>query len=156
MIKKYVFHTKSAEQTTGIGEAVGRLLKAGDVISMDGDLGAGKTHFTYGIAKALGIDEYITSPTFTIVNEYHSGLLPLFHFDAYRLTCEDELYDIGYDDYLAQNGVVVIEWAVNVPGVFDENTIRIEILRMDDKSESDRTITIIMDERADKIADIKY
>lgn len=153
MIKKYVFQTKSAEQTTALGEALGKILKAGDVISMDGDLGAGKTHFTYGLAKALGIEEYITSPTFTIVNEYRSGKLPLFHFDAYRLSSEDELYDIGYEDYLAQNGVVVIEWAVNVDGVFDEKTIKVEILRMDDVSANDRTITIIADERADSIAD---
>lgn len=156
MKKKYVFYTKNEEQTTLLGERVGELLKAGDVVTLDGDLGAGKTHFTYGIAKALGVDEYITSPTFTIVNEYRSGNLPLFHFDAYRLSSEEELYDIGYEDYLAQNGVAVVEWAVNVEGVFDDNSVRIEILRMDDVSETDRTITILMDERAEKIADFKH
>lgn len=156
MVKKYVFYTTNEAQTTLLGERVGALLKAGDVIALDGDLGAGKTHFTYGIAKALGISEYITSPTFTIVNEYRSGKLPFFHFDAYRLSTEDELYDIGYDDYLAQNGVTVIEWAVNVEGVFDEKTIRVEIMRMDDISENDRTITILMDERAEGIADFKH
>jgi len=156
MLKKYVFHTTSAAQTTAVGEAVGKLLKAGDVIALDGDLGAGKTHFTYGVAGALGINEYITSPTFTIVNEYHSGKIPLFHFDAYRLASEDELYDIGYEDYLAQNGVVVVEWAVNVEGVFDENTIRVEIRRMDEISGNDRTVTILMDERADIIADFEH
>ncbi|MBE7065690.1 MAG: tRNA (adenosine(37)-N6)-threonylcarbamoyltransferase complex ATPase subunit type 1 TsaE [Ruminococcaceae bacterium] len=156
MFKKYVFHTKNEAQTTALGEAFGKLLKAGDVVAMDGDLGAGKTHFTYGIAKALEIDEYITSPTFTIVNEYRSGYIPLFHFDAYRLSSEDELYDIGYDDYLVQNGVIVIEWAINTDGVFDDKTIRIEILRMDDVSESDRTINIFMDERADNIVDTEY
>lgn len=156
MIKKYVFHTKNADETTAVGNAVGKLLKKGDVIAMDGDLGAGKTHFTYGIASALGVNEYITSPTFTIVNEYHSGRMPMFHFDAYRLMSEDDLYDIGYDDYLAQNGVVVVEWATNVDGVFDEKTIRVEILRMDDVSENDRTITILMDERADLIADSEH
>lgn len=155
-MKKYVFYTKNAEETTLLGEKIGALLKTGDVIAMDGDLGAGKTHFTYGLAKAMGIDEYITSPTFTIVNEYRSGRLPLFHFDAYRLSCAEELYDIGYEDYLAQNGVCVIEWAVNVGEVFDGNTIYVEILRMDNVSENDRTITLYMDERADTIADIKY
>ena len=80
----------------------------------------------------------------------------MFHFDAYRLSSEDELYDIGYEDYLAQSGVVVIEWAVNVDGVFDDKTIRVEILRMDDVSANDRTITIIADERADNIADTWY
>lgn len=156
MRKEYAYRTTSEVQTSKLGEFVGALLKPGDVLALDGDLGAGKTHFTYGIAKALGIDDYITSPTFTIVNEYRSGKIPLFHFDAYRLGSEDELYDIGYDDYLAQNGITVIEWAVNVDGVFDENTIRVEILRMDDISLQDRTIKIFMDERAENIADFKY
>lgn len=156
MIKKYVFYTKNENETTLIGEQLGNLMKAGDIVALDGDLGAGKTHFTYGIAKALGIEEYITSPTFTIVNEYHSGRLPLFHFDAYRLSSEDELYDIGYDDYISQDGITVVEWAVNVDGIFDDKTIRVEILRMDDVSGNDRTITIFMDERADIIADTEH
>lgn len=156
MIKKYVFYTKNENETTLIGEQLGNLLKAGDIVALDGDLGAGKTHFTYGIAKALGVEEYITSPTFTIVNEYHSGRLPLFHFDAYRLSSEDELYDIGYDDYISQDGITVVEWAVNVDGIFDDKTIRVEILRMDDVSGNDRTITIFMDERADIIADTEH
>ena len=156
MNKEYIFYTESVEETLRLGELIGSILKPGDVIAMDGDLGAGKTHFTYGIAKALGIDEYITSPTFTIVNEYHNGKYPLFHFDVYRLCDSDELYDIGYDDYVSQNGIIVIEWSKIVEDIFDERCIKVEILRMDEKSATSRSIHIFMDERADKIANIVH
>ena len=153
MRKEYILYTESVEETVKIGEMLGKLLRPGDVIAMDGDLGAGKTHFTCGIAKALNIDDYITSPTFTIVNEYRGGKYPLFHFDVYRLSDSNELYDIGYDDYAVQEGIIVIEWSEIVEDIFDERCIKIDILRRDEKSETSRIVRILMDERADIIAD---
>ncbi len=101
---------RSVSETVNIGARLASYLKRGDVVLLYGDLGAGKTHFTKGIAAGLGIDGYVVSPTFTIVNEYRSGSLPLFHMDVYRLAEFDELIEIGFFDYLAE-GVTVIEWA---------------------------------------------
>lgn len=105
------FYSNSYEETQNIAAEFAKKLNPGDIITLDGDLGAGKTAFTGGIAKGLGIEGYVTSPTFTIVNEYHGGNMPLFHFDVYRLEAMDDLYDIGWEDYLSQNGICVIEWA---------------------------------------------
>ncbi|HEY6010173.1 MAG TPA: tRNA (adenosine(37)-N6)-threonylcarbamoyltransferase complex ATPase subunit type 1 TsaE [Nitrospirota bacterium] len=106
--------TSSPEQTWGIGEALGRLLGAGDTVCLYGDLGAGKTTFSYGIALGLEVrDRYITSPTFTIVNEYE-GRVPLYHLDLYRLTDADELENIGFEEYVDSDGVAVIEWPERV------------------------------------------
>jgi tRNA threonylcarbamoyladenosine biosynthesis protein TsaE len=102
--------TYSQDETTQIGRALGSILEKGDVVLLSGDLGTGKTAFTKGIALALGIEEHITSPTFTIVNEYQ-GKVPLYHFDVYRIADPDEMYDIGFEEYLFGDGVVVIEWA---------------------------------------------
>jgi tRNA threonylcarbamoyladenosine biosynthesis protein TsaE len=103
--------TSSPEQTWEIGRLLGILLKAGDTICLYGDLGAGKTNFAYGIARGLDVQEqYITSPTFTFVNEYQ-GRVPLYHLDLYRLKGPDELENIGFDDYIESDGVTVIEWA---------------------------------------------
>ena len=99
------FVTNSPEETEELGERLGRALSPGDVVAFTGDLGAGKTAFTRGIARGLGIGDRVTSPTFAIVNEYEGGRLPLFHFDMYRLTSSDELFDIGWEDYLARGGV---------------------------------------------------
>lgn len=98
--------TKSPEQTELLGKKLAELLRPGDVIAYYGDLGAGKTAFTRGLAAGLGIREAVTSPTYTIVNEYLSGRMPLFHFDMYRLSSSEELFDIGWEDYLARGGVV--------------------------------------------------
>lgn len=108
------FVTNSPEETEELGERLGRALSPGDVVAFTGDLGAGKTAFTRGIARGLGIGDRVTSPTFAIVNEYEGGRLPLFHFDMYRLTSSDELFDIGWEDYLARGGVCAVEWSENV------------------------------------------
>ena len=108
------FTTTSAAQTEALGQALGALLSPGDIIAYRGDLGAGKTAFTRGLAKGLGCQELVTSPTYTIVNEYLSGRIPLFHFDMYRLSSSDDLWSIGWDDYLDRGGVCAVEWSENV------------------------------------------
>ena len=102
------FVTNSPEQTEAAGAALGQALQPGTVIAFTGDLGAGKTAFTRGLAKGLGATERVTSPTYTIVNEYVSGKMPLFHFDMYRLGSSDELFDIGWEDYLERGGVCAV------------------------------------------------
>lgn len=123
------FVTNSPEETEELGERLGRTLSPGDVVAFTGDLGAGKTAFTRGIARGLGIGDRVTSPTFAIVNEYEGGRLPLFHFDMYRLTSSDELFDIGWEDYLARGGVCAVEWSENVDDALDEDAIRVDIRR---------------------------
>ena len=108
------FLTNSPEETEKVGAALGRILNPGTVLAYRGDLGAGKTAFTRGLARGLGYAEPVTSPTYTIVNEYLGGRLPLFHFDMYRLRSSDDLWDIGWDDYLDRNGVCAVEWSENV------------------------------------------
>lgn len=127
------FITRSPSETERVGEALGKRLTAGTVIAYRGDLGAGKTAFTRGLARGLGITESVTSPTYTIVNEYTSGRLPLFHFDMYRLGSEDELFDIGWEDYLERGGVCAVEWSENVPGAM-EHAISVTIFRLDEDS----------------------
>ena len=106
--------TDTPQQTEALGEALGRCVKPGTVLAFTGDLGAGKTAFTRGLARGLGAEERVTSPTYTIVNEYLSGRLPLFHFDMYRLGSSEELWDIGWEDYLDRGGVCAVEWSENV------------------------------------------
>ncbi len=108
------FITNSPTETEAVGAALAEKLTAGTVIAYRGDLGAGKTAFTRGLARGLGIAEPVTSPTYTIVNEYLSGRLPLFHFDMYRLRCADDLFDIGWEDYLERGGICAVEWSENV------------------------------------------
>ncbi len=108
------FITHSPEQTEAVGRALAEQLKPGTILAYRGDLGAGKTAFTRGLAKGLGATEPVTSPTYTIVNEYLSGRMPLFHFDMYRLSCSDDLFDIGWEDYLERGGVCAVEWSENV------------------------------------------
>ena len=135
------FTTHSAAETEALGEQLASRLTGGEVIAYTGDLGAGKTAFTRGLARGLGITDRVTSPTFTIVNEYEGGRLPLFHFDMYRLSSSDELYDIGWEDYLARGGVCAVEWSEIVADALEEN----ELIRVDIKNEcgdDDRTITI--------------
>ena len=119
--------TQSAAETEALGEKLARRLQGGEVIAFTGDLGAGKTAFTRGLARGLGITDRVTSPTFTIVNEYEGGRLPLFHFDMYRLSCSDELYDIGWEDYLARGGVCAVEWSEIVEDALEADTIRVDI-----------------------------
>ena len=125
--------TNSPEETEAFGAALGRVLQPGTVIAYSGDLGAGKTAFTRGIARGLGILESVTSPTYTIVNEYLGGRLPLFHFDMYRLASSDDLWDIGWEDYLERNGVCAVEWSENVADAL-ENPLFIHIEKLDDTS----------------------
>ena len=123
------FITHSPEETEAVGAALGRIVPAGTVIAYCGDLGAGKTAFTRGLARGLGCTEQVTSPTYTIVNEYLSGRAPLFHFDMYRLHSADDLWDIGWEDYLDRNGVCAVEWSENVrEALEDAMTVRIDKL----------------------------
>ena len=139
--------TNSPAGTEALGAALARQLTPGTVIAYRGDLGAGKTAFTRGLAKGLGVKERVTSPTYTIVNEYLSGRMPLFHFDMYRLGSEDELFDIGWEDYLERGGVCAVEWSENVWGAM-EGAIVVTISRMD---EDTRKIEI---EGGDTLADL--
>ena len=130
--------TNSPAQTEAVGAALAAVLQPGAVIAYRGDLGAGKTAFTRGLARGLGVKESVTSPTYTIVNEYLSGSMPLFHFDMYRLGSEDELFDIGWEDYLERGGVCAVEWSENVWGAM-EDAVVVTISRL---SEDTRRIEI--------------
>ena len=125
--------TNSPSETEAVGAALAKVLKPGTVIAYRGDLGAGKTAFTRGLARGLGVKESVTSPTYTIVNEYLGGSAPLFHFDMYRLGSEDELFDIGWEDYLERGGICAVEWSENVQGAM-EDAIVITITRLGEDS----------------------
>ena len=122
-----VFYTNSEAETEAVGAEFASKLPDGSVVAFYGDLGAGKTAFVRGMAKGMGIDAQVCSPTFTIVNEY-CGARKLFHFDMYRLGSSDELFDIGWEDYLSRNGVCAVEWSENVEDAFEgcETVVRIE------------------------------
>ena len=115
-----IYKTNSPAETERIGAALGKILKPGTILAYRGDLGAGKTAFTRGLAKGLGCGEIVTSPTYTIVNEYLSGRIPLFHFDMYRLASSDDLWDIGWEDYLDRGGVCAVEWSENVSDAMED------------------------------------
>ena len=115
-----VFETNSPEQTEALGAKLAQQLRPGTVIAYRGDLGAGKTAFTRGLARGLGITEPVTSPTYTIVNEYLTGKMPLFHFDMYRLRSSDDLFDIGWEDYLERGGICAVEWSENVADAMED------------------------------------
>ena len=132
------FITKSPEETELLGQKLGAALRGGEVIAYRGDLGAGKTAFTRGLARGLGISMRVTSPTYTIVNEYTGGRLPLFHFDMYRLGSSDELFDIGWEDYLLRGGVCAVEWSENVADAM-QDAVTVSIEKMGD---AERRITI--------------
>ena len=134
---EYLSH--SPEETEHIGEMLGRRLRPGTVVAYRGGLGMGKTAFTRGLARGLGCAGRVTSPTFTIVNEY-DGATPLFHFDMYRLGSSDELFDIGWEDYLTRGGVCAVEWSERVDDAMPADTLWVDIARGID--ESDRIITI--------------
>ncbi len=132
--------THSPAETEALGARLAEALDAGRVVAFTGDLGAGKTAFVSGMARALGVEERVTSPTFTIVNEYEGGRLPLFHFDMYRLGDADELFHIGWEDYLARGGICAVEWSENVAEAIEPDAVRVSIVRGD--GDSDRMITI--------------
>ena len=133
-----IFYTHAPEETESVGAQLAKQLKPGAVIAYCGDLGAGKTAFTRGLARGLGCNDMVTSPTYTIVNEYLSGRMPLFHFDMYRLHSSDDLWDIGWEDYLEWGGVCAVEWSENVTDAM-ENAIWVKIEKTGDDS---RRITI--------------
>ena len=139
--------TNSPAETEAVGAALALQLRPGTVIAYCGDLGAGKTAFTRGLARGLGCADPVTSPTYTIVNEYLSGRMPLFHFDMYRLASSDDLWDIGWEDYLERGGVCAVEWSENAADAM-AGAIRIRIEKIGDES---RRITI---EGGDFLADL--
>ena len=132
------FITHSPEETELLGQRLGETLSGGEIIAYQGGLGAGKTAFTRGLARGLGISMRVTSPTYTIVNEYTGGRLPLFHFDMYRLASAEELFDIGWEDYLARGGICAVEWSENVQEAM-QGAITV---RMEKRSETTRCIRI--------------
>ena len=132
--------THSADETQALGQRLAKRLLPGDVIAYFGDLGAGKTALTRGIAQGLGVKDLVTSPTYTIVNEYLTGRIPLFHFDMYRLSSSDELFDIGWEDYLSRGGVCAVEWSENVEDAL-QDAIRVTIEKDADEPDT-RHITI--------------
>lgn len=137
MDREYI--TNHEEETETLGFRLGRRLEQGAVVAFTGDLGAGKTAFTRGLARGLGVTDRVTSPTFTIVNEYEGGRLPLFHFDMYRLESSEELFDIGWEEYLHRGGICAVEWSENVADAM-EGAISIDIRR--GPGDNDRTITV--------------
>ena len=134
------FVSHSTQETEQFGEEVAKSLRGGDVLAFTGSLGMGKTAFTRGLARGLGCRGRVTSPTFTIVNEY-DGKTPFFHFDMYRLGSSDELFDIGWDDYLARGGVCAVEWSERVSDALPDDTIYVDIAR-GEEDENTRTITV--------------
>ena len=139
--------TGSPEETEAVGAALGRVLTPGSVVAYRGELGAGKTAFTRGLARGLGCTDTVTSPTYTIVNEYLSGRIPLFHFDMYRLRSSDDLWDIGWEDYLERGGVCAVEWSENVADAM-ENAVTVNLEKL---GENTRRITI---EGGEHLADL--
>jgi tRNA threonylcarbamoyladenosine biosynthesis protein TsaE len=122
----FKIYLKNEEETKNIGYKLGKLLDKNSIVCLIGDLGAGKTTLTQSIAKGLEIDDYITSPTFTIVNEYE-GRIPLYHFDVYRIGSSDEMYDIGFDEYINSDGVCIIEWANLIEDILPDEYLYIDI-----------------------------
>lgn len=138
------FITHSPDETIQTAEKIAKTLKAGDVIAYTGGLGAGKTTFTRGLAKGLGLGDVVTSPTFTIVNEYRGEKLTLYHFDMYRIQNSDDLESTGYYDYPLEESIFAVEWSENIADVLPENTIYINIRSLD---ENTREITVKDDEK---------
>lgn len=146
-MKEYVEYTSnSPEDTARIAAEIATQLRAGDIILYEGDMGAGKTTFTKGLAAALGITDPVTSPTFALVNEYAEGRLPLFHFDLYRIDSYDDLYAIGFLDYLDRGGIIAAEWSENIEGLEQElsgdSARAILKIRIEKSGESERRIKV--------------
>lgn len=135
------FKAGSVEETAKLGQRLGEILQKGDTVCLTGDLGTGKTAFTGGIAKALGISGYITSPTFTIVNEYE-GNLPLYHFDVYRIGDPGEMFETGYDEYISGEGITVIEWAELISDILPPDRVEVFIEKENSDKPDSRLITM--------------
>lgn len=136
---KTVFHSHSSNETENFGSQLAKSLNPGDVVALFGDLGAGKTAFTRGLAKGVGFDGEVSSPTFALVHEY-PGNIPIYHFDMYRITTWDDLYSTGFFDYLDMGGILVIEWSENIENCLPDGTIRVSITKND--NENERIITL--------------
>ena len=130
--------TNSAAETRALGERLAKQLKAGDVILLEGELGAGKSELARGVAKGLGVQETVTSPSFTILNVYESGRIPLYHFDWYRLESAEELYELGMDEYLGGDGIALVEWPGRCSDAVPENCL---LIRIEAEDEHTRRIT---------------
>ena len=137
-----IIETNSASETLALGEKLGKAAKPGQIYTLNGDLGVGKTVFTQGVAAGLGIAEPVNSPTFTIIQEYEGGRLPFYHFDVYRIGDIEEMEEIGYDDYFFGEGVCLIEWAELIEELLPENIISITIEKNPEKGFDYRKITI--------------
>ncbi|NEZ46780.1 tRNA (adenosine(37)-N6)-threonylcarbamoyltransferase complex ATPase subunit type 1 TsaE [Clostridium niameyense] len=149
------FIVDSLDKTLKLGEIIGNHCNPGDIICLNGDLGAGKTHFTKGIAKGLNINDNITSPTFNIVNEY-KGRLKLYHFDVYRISDIDEIEAIGFDEYIFSDAVSIIEWSYYIEELIPKDNLDINITKMPNKGENFRKITInFISDRFNYIKEIK-
>ena len=141
MDNKTVIESLCAKDTLEFGRMMGEKVKPGTVIVLSGDLGVGKTVFAKGLAKGLGITEPVVSPTFTIVQEYKEGRIPLFHFDAYRIEDYEEMYEIGFDEYLYGGGICLIEWAENIKELLPESYYKLTIKKVPEKGFDYRLIT---------------
>ena len=127
-MREEIFTVKNPEETENLAERFAKNAEPGTVIAMNGDLGAGKTTFTKALAKGLGIEETVTSPTFNIVKEYRGGRLPLYHFDVYRIEDPEEMYELGYEEYFYGEGVCAVEWAEKIEELIPADAVRIQIL----------------------------
>lgn len=127
VMEQKILMIKNEEDTKKTGIEIGRRVKAGTVIALSGDLGAGKTALTKAVAEGLGVKEVITSPTFNIVKQYETGRLPLYHFDVYRIGDVDEMYELGYEEFFFGSGVSIVEWADLIEDIIPEDAVRIEI-----------------------------
>ena len=137
-----VFETFFPEETFELGKKLSENIKAGSIVTLSGDLGTGKTVFAQGFAKGLGIDEPVNSPTFTIVQVYNEGKIPLYHFDVYRISDSEEMYEIGYEEYFYGEGVCLIEWAELIEDILPDNIIRVKIDKSLDNGTDYRKVTI--------------
>ena len=137
-----VYETNSPDETYEIGKQMAQKAEAGTVFCLDGDLGVGKTVFTQGLAKGLGIEEPVNSPTFTIVQVYEGGRLPFYHFDVYRIGDVEEMDEVGFDEYVSGEGVSLIEWANLIEEILPENRVNITIEKDLEQGFDFRRITI--------------
>ena len=141
-VMEYKIVSRSEEETKDLGRKLAELLKPGSVVALDGDLGAGKTVFTKGLCEGIGVTSRVASPTFTIVNEYHGGKIPVYHFDTYRLEGADDFLDSGLDEYFYQDGICVIEWSSVIEELLPPGSLRIFIRGVG----SERDLTVVYDE----------
>ena len=137
-----IYKSNSPLETANIAKAFAKTLKSGDVLCLNGDLGAGKTAFVQGLVKALGFSEPISSPTFTIVNCYEGGKFPIYHFDVYRIDDSDEMYEVGFEEYIFGDGITIIEWSDKIKDILPEKRYDILISKDYDKHEDFRYIEI--------------